>query len=1412
MGFLQDIGQLPGIINQNIIKPVENVAGNIAHGIVDPITRTATAVSASPLGYILPGGRPQDHIEGMANQIKDPAARAVFRSKAYSSLLGNAGFGMNDSPATIGSKFVGNAAQTALTAAAPGVDNLIGKGVAKVLPAVLPKIIPKVATGALTGAALGGPFNVASLASDGTPLNQQNVTDALKQGTITGGLLGGAVPAVGEAATKYLPQALNAVKQAQQELKPSTIASKTASQVSGLHPSSIINENEAGTLRDYADYKTGSYKPPVSVLNQLEMQSRNAAKTAGIDVATGSPIQITDRIYNYLSQRTQHVQSMKSSLEGGYVGVGKSPINRTQLTGKALDIPNAQLASGQAMGRALGMSEAQVAEAAKPPALGIRPKVTPLEADSQKQMAMSSKLQPTAADNTAKNPLKVSIPEVKPGNYEQARINPQLASHPVDFATGEALKAQKGLKIDNSTFGKMVEGTIKPSTLAEQKAVNAYTDMTNRAHATSQSLGGNTAYIGDTKGVNNYFNHKWDLSSPEQQAKFDQIAQKQGTVDPYSFGGIDNQPRVFKTVAEGEAAGFKLAHSDPSKAIEEYGKGSSYALRQQALIKGFTEADMANPQKAGVLDMGRGQSLPLSDKGMQESKGYKNSPPTTNKVLQAYRTTNRVFKQILLSASEFHPINISALKAGPALALRGHPLMAAKGIFDTFATQAVPRYSDALQSAALKDGTIEASARIGTPIKFGSDYSAGGKLSIGKSGLGEKMIFERAMPAMHIQMVKGALSDLTKRGVPLDSPEAHALGTRINEIMGFVNTEVKNLDKGNQQRLGDLALAPQFTRSKWATLKSAGTDWGKTNRLAGDYARSAVIGNSAAALTVSLALGYLAKQKSDNIKDLVLRSIFHPSVPTPMQDKKGNTQELGLPATYSSEMLSLAGFSLVRGSDGHLNVEWKPGNIPGNAANYGRARLAVLPADALKVATNNDYANRPLYDPNASPSVKAAQGATTLIGGSLPIGLQGLMHTDAVKGHLPQPVQQVLDASSPGSNPIVKSAMSAFGLTPRTDQTVGKGLQTKQYYDALDAAKSGLNPNDLAAYNSIHQETKNPVTGQYVIQPTVFDTAAKASLYEQHPNVLAADNKLNQTMASQGQSIDPFYKLNPTQQQAYLAYSKMPPGGADRSNWTNTNSSWATPFENARSSFFSSLPAGDPNKPKAPITYPSAPPQTASAQTAYYAIQDPAAKAQFLTAHPDVVAQMDKQVAYTNAMRTAQGYSPLRTYPAPSAYVQSKLSSMTGMSSKQKAQVYADPQVAQWSQQDAIYNLTKGSALAEIQGNSPSSKTLKAAASIGHSTLKNPDGSVALKYSDPQGGTGGASVQPGATSPSSFKFGPSPRTRAFAALKGGFKAPKALKMPRALSTRGVRLASSHIAMPRAPRPPSQKGFALRKRA
>lgn len=1010
--------------------------------------------------------------------------------------------------------------------------------------------------------------------------------------------------------------------------------------------------------------------------------------------------------------------------------------------------PNAQELK---IGKALGMSEQDVAKAK---AIST-PQVS--KPDMRVPQGVKEQLNPKVpfkrqqVENTQLNPTKINIPEVKPGDYEQARINPQLASSPIDYATSQTVKAAQRLTPEEQkNIPHLVEDPSLAKSPQAREFVARHHAMTNLSHATSQSLGGNTNF------VTNYFRHNVDLSNPADAKRWEELVAKRGgsAADPYAFGGIDNMNRVFKSVKELQNAGFHLKNENNHiQNIIDYGKSTSNTLKRQALVKGFTEADMHQTLKNNNFDLHNGNVIPLSDQGIKEIQGY-TRPSKASGAHAGYRAVNRKAKQALLSASEFHPINITS-KAAPALVAEGHPILAAKGAYGAFRAQVGRGYSDKLQQSAFNDGTVEAGARLGTPIKFGSDYANEGKLNLGKAGFGEKTIFEKSMPALHIRMVQGLVKDLNKKGIPLDSPEAHAAGTRINEIMGFVNTEARNLNQGRQRGLSDIALAPQFTRSKWATLKSALTEGG----VAGSYARRAVAANAATDFVVFTGIGYLLKQKSDDLRDIALRAIFNPAIPTPLKDSKGNTINLKTPASYTSEALGL-GVTLERGKDGHLTPKFEPLKVPGNVTNYARNRLAVIPSNLLKVATNTNYAGKPLYDPNAKAGTKAEQAATTVASGLLPIGLQGIAQTKAVKSRLPGNIQNVINANTPGANPLLKSVGSSFGLTPTTDKTVGKGLQSDQYFSALDEAKKGLNGHEKAALELYAGNKKNPVTGKYDVQPNANDTSTKAKALLDQPKVIDNLIAMNTKLKAQGQKVDPLFVDPKTGQPQntqdvtrVLQYQAMPPGGPDRTHWLAQNSNWYLPLAKQRSDFFGSLPKGDPNKPSAPIEYPNASPSVAAAQQQFFNITDSKQRSAFLQNNPDVQKQLDAQVEYNNKMRVAQGYGALDTFPTASPQVQKVIDAYNSIpkgGGKKGGNLYrsqwiqSHPQeyaaMSKYFTQASLYGLEKDASQAQFKDTGFTSKGLGDIVNLAKYDIgKQTDANGNSFYALGGGGTGGSS-------------------------------------------------------------------------
>jgi hypothetical protein len=95
-----------------------------------------------------------------------------------------------------------------------------------------------------------------------------------------------------------------------------------------LPPTKNLTDNELGVLGDYADAKMGTNKAKGQELNNLHVHARQIAEKAGIDVITGSPVEINNRIGKFLED---YNFSKNAKPQGGYVRIGKDAPDAPQV-------------------------------------------------------------------------------------------------------------------------------------------------------------------------------------------------------------------------------------------------------------------------------------------------------------------------------------------------------------------------------------------------------------------------------------------------------------------------------------------------------------------------------------------------------------------------------------------------------------------------------------------------------------------------------------------------------------------------------------------------------------------------------------------------------------------------------------------------------------------------------------------------------------------------------------------------------------------------------------------------------------------------------------------------------------------------------------------------------------------------
>lgn len=952
-----------------------------------------------------------------------------------------------------------------------------------------------------------------------------------------------------------------------------------------------------------------------------------------------------------------------------------------------------------------------------------------------KKISLGNK--PTIGKKVAKNSYgKTQIADVAPGDYQGARIASQQIAEPVREIGARWQHAMNKLKKANpeehKNFWRHVENLPATASPQLKEAVSRWRMAADRVQSHANAYGKKTAYIKD------FALHPWDLSgmTEEQLAK--------------GGGGVLHQhakTRKYSSIAEGEKAGLKLGN-DPTSEGLKYLNGSSHAISRLAGKRALEQADAHEAVKTRTLDLGFGHTVQLSEKGYRKARALETHTLSDKKIIKGARTVNVASKSAILSLGQFHPINIAALRAGPALALKGHPINAAKGVYRTFRVLGPGgnKVADKVLMKAYNDGMMDKAAQLGMPYGQQGYNKAGTILKKESHGV----VFGKQMPMMHDQMVRSLVKDLEKKKISLNSKDAHAAGVVGNATMGFINKEALNMSPRLRQGMSDFMLAGQFTPSKIVTVGKVGA-----KGVAGTYARADVASNSLAALGLIAGIGYLVHQKSDNIKDTILRALVDPAAPTPFKDAKGNNIEVGLPATYTGEISKLLGIGLERGKDGHLQPTFSPPtSMPGNVVDYARARLSPGISDTVSLATNTDFGNKKLSDPNAPAGLRAEQAATTLASGHLPIGLQGAAQTKLVKDHVPGNVKDVLDANTPGVNPLAKSGSASMGFRLKTDKTVGKGKETSDYFGALDKVKRGLNNQEAAAMEIYAGNKKNPITGKYEVKPNSNDSQTKAKVLLQNPRVIDRLQAMNKQLKANGAKTDPLWGASKDQVKAVVAYQSMPYAGPDRAHWYAQNKDWYQPLSDSRSKFFQGLPKGDPNKPQAPIEYPSPTKAIASQMEQFNKITDSKDRAVFMEAHPEVQTQLDAQAKYGNDMRAATGYSKLDVYPEASGEVKSIIKTYNALplhdgpkgGSKTRSlwiQSHAGEfkKMTEYYTGASLYGLEKEASQAEFADTTMSQKGLKEISNLGtHDIKKNSDGSYSLgSSSSTSGGSGGSS-------------------------------------------------------------------------
>lgn len=826
------------------------------------------------------------------------------------------------------------------------------------------------------------------------------------------------------------------------------------------------------------------------------------------------------------------------------------------------------------------------------------------------------------------------------GGIKSAIANSQMVEYELSRRGDQAYRLGQGLSTHDRLLARNYESGMPIEELAQRadnpkkfaKALSAVEDYYDYRLAAERAAGAQVPK------VNNYLRHYWNLDNPKDLARFNELATQKGLS---KFNGVSSQPRAFSSYKEGIGAGFKPLNSDVFKDVAMDANQSRARVGQAALKEGVIRAGRDEISTAGNGIDAKGKPFVNSNvpglEGLSYSKaiddqlkGYRGLD--RNVFGKAYDDLNRFQKNVVLSLSIFHSLNISINFSGSKW-LR-HPIVVGKGLGQSVLSFVSPKYFDHVMKGFDERGVTEWATRNGISLGVNGDIAPEGiKAKVGASRLnpiaqGHKAIFEREIPIMTLHMAELG----RKAGIAAGSKEGITYGQEINNVMGLLNQKILSRDPNAQKWLNRVMLAPAFTETKFRTMIDAATKWRGDNKAAGNLAREAVVGKTALAGLIGIVGGIIATGKYPTLQQ-VLGQVTNPYVPTNIKNKSGGTKGAFLPHTFISELAD----PLTKLAHGDTS----------GVIHYANARLSPNLSTANKLLTNQDYFGNPIFDPNK------------------PIGPQ--IAGQAAKQIAPIGVQNALNATGPNAKGLPETLLDEAGLSVKNDPNNPINQRTAAYFQARNDVLTKLTPNQKADFNSINPATKNP-DGSYTPEANFnpFKSAQKVYTLLKDPAVLDATIKLNQSQPNH----DPMWDLPKDKLDTFLTYQGIQ--GTDYGIATAKELEAQNPFiqevNTARSSWFATLPPSQNPDGKNPIQYPQMDAATQQLMDTYTNLPDAKSKAQFLQNNPQLTQQFDAMNQYTQDRRTQQGVPVFAQSPVATPYVQMQMNSGN----------FKDPQVQQY--------------------------------------------------------------------------------------------------------------------------------------
>lgn len=259
------------------------------------------------------------------------------------------------------------------------------------------------------------------------------------------------------------------------------------------------------------------------------------------------------------------------------------------------------------------------------------------------------------------------------------------------------------------------------------------------------------------------------------------------------------------------------------------------------------------------------------------------------------------------------------------------------------------------------------------------------------------------------------------------------------------------------------------------------------------------------------------------------------------------------------------------------------------------------------------------------------------------------------------------------------------------------------YYQSLDEAMKAnkLAGRDLKVFETLTAKKWNSGTHSYEGKNEAETKANYDALYSSPAAIKAISDAAKWRAAKTGEPLDPLYNLPLEQQRYHYLVQATPKGSVEQKDLQN-KAPWYSEFKAARAAYFDAQNINGGNSRR--VEYQEMKPEEQAIIDQYFDMENGQAKWDYNNQNRAVIDRyFDNLSRYTNEVREAQGYAPLKPQPRKSEYVQMQMDNKN----------WKDPAVQRYMMEDNLWKIESMAGLAQLQGNELDSKTLKAIKKLG---------------------------------------------------------------------------------------------------